>query len=154
VYRNCGLRLVPDGTPWDSDCYLCRNVYLLRKIETSFLAANVFGNVCLCYLPHICTETDLITRVPFPSSSLRKPHGSISKGRVKQIGGMFTKTRPVRCFRPALMQLFPQQIREFLKKGEGVGTPTVVAKCASFLCGLPYQKTDQTCLQSTVYCRI
>lgn len=133
--------------------HLCRNVYLLRKIEISFLAANVFGTVCLCYHPHILTETDLITRVPFPASLLRRSQGSISKDRVRQIGGLFTKTRPVRCFRPTLMQLFPQQIRELLKKVEAVGTPAVVAKC-TFLCGLIYQKTDQTCLQSTVYYRI
>jgi hypothetical protein len=144
---------VPDETQWVSDYYLCRNAYLLRKIEISFLAANVSGTGCLCYLPHIHTITDLITRVPFPSSLLRRSQGSISKDRVRQIRGLFTKTRPVRCFRPPLMQLFPQQIREFLKKDEGLGTPAVVANC-TFLCGLSYQQTDQTCLQSTVYYRI
>lgn len=153
MYSKCGFGLVPDETPWVSDYYLCRNVYLLRKIEISFLAANIFGTVCLCYLPHIRTETDLISKAPFPSSLLCKSQGSISKYRVRQIGELFTKTRPVRCFRPALMQLFPHQTREFLKKGEGVGTPAVVAKC-TFLCGLPYQKADQTCVQSTVYYRI
>jgi hypothetical protein len=30
------------------------------------------------------------------------------------------------CFRPSLMQLFPQQIREFLKKGEGLGIPATL----------------------------
>ena len=121
---------MPGETPWTSDYYLRRNVNLVRTIRISFLAANVFGTGFIYYLSYIHTETDLITRVPLPSSLLRKSQDNISKDHVRQIRMSRTKTRPARCFRPAVTQLFPQQLREFLKKGEDLGTSALVAKCS------------------------
>lgn len=67
----CGLGFLPGKAAWFSNCYLCKNIYLLLAVEffsVTILPLIIFGTGVFIDLLHIQAGTVVYPGLPFPSS--------------------------------------------------------------------------------------